>query len=282
MKIYLECYECLMRQAIQAIQWMGLDEEGQYEGVMRQIFEKLSQNGTDCTTPEMAYHIQEIIRQASGQPDPYLAEKEKATQQALALYPPLKGLVEQADDPLEMAIRLSIAGNIIDLGTGRSYDLEESIERVLSQPFAIEAFEPFREALARVDWILYLGDNAGETVFDRLLIEVLEPPVTYVTRGGPVLNDATRREAIAAGLDQVATLVDNGHNVAGTLLHHCSPEFRRLFEEAELIIVKGQGNFETLSDTKAPMFFLLQTKCDVVSRHLGTPLKSIIFKQQEL
>jgi uncharacterized protein with ATP-grasp and redox domains len=150
---------------------------------------------------------------------------------------------------------------------------------VLAQPFAIDDGMAFREALARADRALYLADNAGETVFDRALIEWLDVPVTYVVKGGPTLNDATVEDALAAGLDRVAEVVSNGTDAPGTILARCSEEFRRLYDEAELVIAKGQGNYETLSEEGPKVFFLLQAKCPVMARDAGVPVGSIVLKR---
>jgi len=196
----------------------------------------------------------------------------------------MKALLAQADDPLEVAVRLSIAGNIIDVGPNREYDLWDTAERVLTQPFAVDDRDAFRKALSRADRVLYLADNAGETVFDRVLIETLDVPVTYAVKGGPTLNDATREDALAAGVDQVAQIIDTGLDAPGTLLYRsdgraCSDEFRRKYDEAELIIAKGQANYETLSTEGPKVFFLLQTKCPIIARDVGVPVGSIVLKQ---
>ena len=219
------------------------------------------------------------MRQEVESDDPYQVVKEASTRQALALYPRLKGLVAEADDPLETAVRLSIAGNIIDFGPEQKYDLWDTAERVLAQPFALDDRVAFRESLDRVDQVLYLADNAGETVFDRLLIETLRTPVIYVVKGGPVLNDATWEDAKAAGLDRVATVVDNGTNAMGTVLSRCSDDFCRLYDKADMVIAKGQANYETLSDQGPKMFFLLQVKCPVIARDAGVPVGGIVLKQ---
>ena len=195
------------------------------------------------------------------------------------MYPDLKALVAQASEPLETAIRLSIAGNIIDFGPNGSYDLQETVDRVLAQPFAIDDSVPFRTALGQTDRVLFLGDNAGETVFDRVLIETLPVHAVYAVKGGATLNDATWEDAVAAGLEDVATLVSTGSDVPGTLLDRCSARFRELFDGAELIIAKGQANYETLSEEDGRVFFLLQAKCPVIARDVGVPVHSIVLKQ---
>ena len=278
MKTQLDCYPCILRQALEAARMAGAEERRQ-RAVLDLVLEMLL--GVDPTRPPTiaGSAIHRLVREEAGDGDPYRPAKEESTRQALALYPRLQALVAASEDPLETALRLAIAGNIIDLSTGHHYDLWATVERVLAQPFALDDREAFRAALARAGWVLYLGDNAGETVFDRLLIENLGRPVTYVARGGAVLNDATLEDARAAGLDRVAQLVDSGADIAGTALELCSPTFRRLFLQADMIIAKGMGNYETLSEQGPRIFFLLQVKCAAVSRDLGVPVGSIVLRQ---
>ena len=181
-----------------------------------------------------------------------------------------------------MAVRIAIAGNIIDLGVADSYDLDATLKRVLTQDFAINDLAALRSALAQNLSVLYIADNAGETVFDRVLIESLVGSVTYVVKSGPIINDATFEDAVAAGIDQVATIIDNGSNAPGTLFEHCSETFRQRFSQAGLIIAKGQANYESLSDSSAPIFFMLQAKCNVIARDLGIAEGDIVLKQQEI
>ena len=281
MRTYLDCYPCFLRQALEAARMAGADESWQY-WVLQEVLDELRQFELTSTPPEMGYRIHQIVRREIGDRDPYRQAKDASTRQALALYPRLKALVAGADDPLQTAVRLSIAGNIIDLALAQEYDLEATIQRVLAQPFAIDAYAAFRDGLARAEGVLYLADNAGETVFDRVLIETLDKPVTYAVKGGPVLNDATRQDALAAGLGPVATIVDNGSNAPGTIIRLCSEELRHLLAQADLIIAKGQANYESLSGTEASIFFLLQAKCPVIARSLGVPVQSIVLKDRTL
>jgi uncharacterized protein with ATP-grasp and redox domains len=142
----------------------------------------------------------------------------------------------------------------------------------------IDDLPVLRAALERVDEVLYLADNAGETVFDRVLIETLPLPVRYVVKAGPVLNDATRAEAIAAGLDHVADIIDTGCDAMGAPLRLCSPAFRERFNRARLIIAKGQANYETLSGVDAPICFLLQAKCSIIAEDIAVPTGSVIIR----
>jgi len=278
MKTYLDCYPCLLRQALDAARLAGADER-QQKAVLERVLDVLKQVGPLSTPPEIGDRVHRIVRQEVGDEDPYRAVKEASTRQSLALYPRLKALLAEADDPLEVGVRLSIAGNIIDLGPTREYELWNTVERVLAQPFAIDDRGALRAAIARAGQVLYLADNAGETVFDRLLIEVLDLPVVYAVKGGPVLNDATRKDALAAGVNQAAEVISTGSDAPGTILSRCSAGFRQLYEEAELVIAKGQANYETLSTEGAKVFFLLQTKCPVIARDVGAPVGSIVLKQ---
>jgi uncharacterized protein with ATP-grasp and redox domains len=269
MRTYLDCYPCFLRQTLEAARMAGADERQQRRALER-VLDLLRQVAPGSTPPQIGDQVHRVVRQEVRDGDPYRAVKESSTQQALALYPRLQALMAQADEPLEVGIRLSIAGNIIDLGPDRTYDLWDTVQRVLVQPFAIDDGAVFRDALGRAGRVLYLADNAGETVFDILLIEALQMPVIYAVKGGPTLNDATRDDALAAGLDRVADIVSTGSYAPGTILDRCSEEFRRLYSEA---------NYETLSEEGAKVFLLLQAKCPVIARDLGVPVGSIVLKQ---
>jgi damage-control phosphatase, subfamily I len=234
----------------------------------------------DTTPPEVAYHVHRIVRKTVAADDPYQQAKAESTAEALALYPKLKRLVAESADPLDTAIRISIAGNIIDFGaTEEIADLWQVVESILEQPYAIDHCVQLRERLDSVDRVLYLGDNAGETVFDRVLIETLSVPVSYVAKGRPILNDATIADAVAAGLDQCAALLDNGSDAPGTVFPLCSDAFRNEYESAPLVIAKGQANYESLSEAGDKVFCLLRIKCPVIAEDIGQPVNGIVVQQ---
>lgn len=277
MKTFLDCYPCFLRQALGAARRSGADMALQRQ-ILLDTMERLRDLPPDATPPVMAESIHRMVRERTGESDPYRQAKRDATAQALDLLPELRERVRSATDPLETAVRIAIAGNIIDDGAVERFDLRATLARVLVQPFAIDGLARLRQALTAADAILYLGDNAGETVFDRVLIEALALPVTYAVKSGPVINDATLEDARAAGLDQVATLVETGSDAPGTLLDRCTPAFRERFAQAALVIAKGQANYETLSDLPAPVFFLLQAKCQVIADDLGVPTGGVVLK----
>lgn len=278
MRTYLDCYPCLLRQAIGAARRVGADDARTHR-VVREVLGLLQEVPAGATPPELAHQVHRIVRAQVAASDPYREAKAASTRQALALYPRLRTYVEASDDPLDTAIRLSIAGNIIDLAVAEDYDVEASLARVLAQPFAVDDVAPLRVALDGAALVLFLADNAGETVFDRVLVEVLDAPVTYAVKGGPILNDATLADARAAGLDEVATLVETGADAPGTILRLCSEAFRALFASAPVVIAKGQANYETLSTADPKVFCLLQVKCPVIGRDVGASVGEIVVRQ---
>ncbi len=281
MRTYLDCYPCFLRQTLQAARFAGADETTQAT-LLRRVMVALLDFDAGQTPPEMSVYIHALVRDATADPDPYATVKAQSTQEALALLPQLRERIARADDPLDVALRLAIAGNIIDFGAGEAYALQETIARMLTADVAVDHRDALRAALQDAPEVLYLADNAGETVFDRLLIETLDGPVTYVVKGGPAINDATWDDAVAAGVDTVATLISNGAQAVGTLLDRCSEAFRRTFEAADLVLAKGQANYETLSDSGHPgLFFLLQIKCPVIGRDVGASTGAMIVKQAD-
>ncbi|MBN1582127.1 MAG: DUF89 family protein [Anaerolineae bacterium] len=278
MRTYLDCYPCFLRQALDAARLAGADDD-QQKAILDRVLDMLQRSKLSNTPPEIGNAVHRLVRREVGNGDPYREPKHASTRQALALYPRLRAMVQAADDPLDVAMRLSIAGNIIDLGPDQQYDLWDVVERVLAQPFALDDRDAFWKAFSETDRVLYLADNAGETVFDRVLIEVFDMQVAYAVKSGPVLNDATVEDALAAGLDQVAEVVSTGSDAPGTILDRCSSKFRRLFDEAQMIVAKGQANYETLSEAGSRVFFMLQCKCPVIARDMGVPVGSIVLKR---
>jgi uncharacterized protein with ATP-grasp and redox domains len=167
---------------------------------------------------------------------------------------------------------------VIDLGVNKKFDIEEEIDVVLEKDFAIFDYEKFKHYLDKTDKILYIGDNAGESVFDRILIEEIKKPVIYVVREIPVINDVTREDAIQAGIDKVAPILSSGTSAPGTVLETCSSEFIELYRKSKFIISKGQGNYEGLSEEKGLIFFLLKAKCWVIADDIGVKEGDIVLK----
>ncbi len=278
MKASLDCYPCFFIQALKTALLVTSDEKVILQ-ILKNVSVYLSQASFDVTPSEIGVGIYRILSQRTGVEDPYKEVKERCIQQALSLYPELKRLIETSEDRLMTAVRLSIAGNVIDFGTDSSFDLKQELGTILSQDFAVNRYKEFRDALERAQNIVYVADNAGETVFDRLLIEEMDKPVIYVVREKPIINDATREDALLSGLGDVSEIMSSGCDAPGNILKFCSDEFLKIYGSADLVISKGQGNYEALSDETRPIFFLLKAKCRVVARDLGVEEGSIILAE---
>ena len=248
--------------------------------MLREVLSAASKMNLQESPPFMAQRIHRLIRQMTGDNDPYRDIKNRFNQFALELYPELKERIEGSRTPLDTAIRLAIAGNIIDSGVNHHINetlVHNAIEHALTAPLAGDP-EEFRKMISEAKDILYLADNAGEIVFDRLLIEQMPlEKITLAVKGSPVINDACLVDARATGIADLVKVIDNGSDAPGTILTECSEKFKRRFENADLIIAKGQGNYETLSDVKKDIFFVLKAKCPVIAHHIGCEKGSLVF-----
>ncbi len=278
MKTYLDCYPCFLKQAVQAGR-LVTEDETLIKRMVDEAALMIPRIPSTSTPPDIGAKIHKRIKEISGIDDPYKEVKEKNIRDALHLYPEMEKMVKDSDDSLLAAIKVAIAGNIIDFGTGNEFDLVEDIRRLVKSDLEINDYKAFKEKLSQAESILYLGDNAGESVFDRLLIEELKKPVVYVVREIPILNDITVEGAYASGLGRfAAAIISSGTTAPGVILSLCSDDFLERFNNADMIISKGQGNYEGLSDVNRSVFFLLKAKCDVIAVDLGVPRGSMILK----
>ncbi len=270
----LECIPCFARQTLEAARFVT-DDPAVHERILRDVLRSVVEMDLAQSPPVVAQQIHRRLRQLTGVDDPYRAAKDGFNRMALDMLPELSAKVREAADPLAVALHLAIAGNVIDLGVNGGLTEDEARRAVagaMEEPLHGDV-EEFRQAAEVAGDILYLADNAGEIVFDRLLIEQLPTErVTVVVRGGPILNDAVMADAEAAGLCDLVETIDNGSDAPGTVLADCSEDFRRRFASADMIIAKGQGNFESLSDEAANIYFLFKAKCSVIADHVGLPV----------
>ena len=279
MHTYLECIPCFVRQAHDALQQVTDDEDLMHR-VLQQVLKASAEFEMELSPPEMAQTIHRIIREETGNPDPYAEIKARSTAVALRLAEEARPLITGAIDPFKMALRFSIAGNIMDFALTTKWDqmnLSTFLDDTRLKELNEAGVETLRRAVGAAQTILFLGDNAGEAVFDRLLIEQMpNAKVTYAVKGAPIINDVTLADARASGLDEVAELIDNGNDAPGTILSLCPPAFQKRFAEADLVIAKGQANYETLSEADRDLFFLTQVKCPVIGSDIGKPVGSWI------
>lgn len=285
MDIQLDCLPCFVQQTLSVLRRVEASEEDK-ERILRQVLAELSRIDLAQPPPALAQRIHADIRRLCGITDPFAEAKRHDQQLALRLLPQLQQQVEQAAEPLRAAVQLAIAGNSLDHGVYHNLTPEKALAQ-LQQALNLEIvgdLAHFAAELARARRILFLGDNAGEVVLDTLLLRLLpRERLTYVVRGGPILNDAGLVEAHEAGIaDLVAELIDNGDDAPGTLLPRCRPQLRQRFAEADLIIAKGQGNYETLNEQAGNIFFLLRAKCPVVAQLIGCPVGTALLHHRPL
>jgi uncharacterized protein with ATP-grasp and redox domains len=281
MLIKPDCISCILKMANAAIRNLTADEEV-IKDLTVQILTIPSLRGLqwDLSSPEVIEGVMEKIITTFKTPDPFQALKLEQNRTGLSLYPTLKKLVQEAEDPLQAAVKMAITGNAIDLMiSDHSLDVEQKMRQELQKPLPEQPLAALRNKLEQTRLLVYLGDNSGEIVFDKLLLETIRetyhPKVVFVVRSVPALNDATRSEAEFVGLDQVAAILPNGLQapVPGTILSRCSQELRELIREADLVISKGGGNFDTLEGEKAlgaDISFMLLSKCIPYCRYFQT------------
>ncbi|MGM0406430.1 MAG: damage-control phosphatase ARMT1 family protein [Bacteroidota bacterium] len=277
MKTYLECIPCFMQQAYRTAKIATTDEK-KIKQVLDSAGEMIKIISMEDTPPETGNHIYQKIREITNNNDPYQHVKKANIDEALKLYPELKKRIEKSEDPLLTAIRIAIAGNVIDLGVNKSFNIIDDLQKILKQDFAVFDYEAFKKHLKRANSVLYVGDNAGESVFDRLLIETMGKPATFVVREVPVINDCVIEDAVASGLDRVSEIISSGCKAPATILSLCNSSFIKKFNQADIVISKGQGNYEGLSEVSRPVFFLLKAKCHVIARDLDVSENDIVLK----
>ena len=272
MKTKLECLPCFARQALASAR-IATDSIELQGRIIQAVFGKLSQATLDATPMELGAIVQRTVRDFTGVDDPYLDIKHQSNTFALQKYPEMKELVASSDAPLTVATKIAITGNIIDFGIPERLDIEEPLKRIMRIPFAVDDFELFADRVSEADSILYLGDNAGEIVFDRVLIEQLSASeVTVTVKDEPFINDAMMADAQAAGFDESIRILPV------PLYPETTEEFELAWSAADLIIAKGQANYEAYSQASGPLFYLLVAKCDMVARELGVSIGDLVLK----
>jgi damage-control phosphatase, subfamily I len=291
MKIYYECIACHIRSAVTSVMLMTEDEKLRSAAVKKALL-KASDFSSYENLFELFYDIQKEIKTIVPDIDPYSDFKKEFNNICLSLSKTYEKKIEKSADKFEMALRLCLAGNSVDVMQGKKMSkeyLKKSIETALSQALDPKGVNILKKEISKAKKILIIGDNAGEIVFDRLFIDYLnrhfakKGMITYSVRGGHTLNDSTLDDAMMAGIDKAASVITTGVDMPAAHLPTCSEEFNRSFREADLVISKGQGNLEALIDEKKNIFFLLKIKCNVIANMLDHKHKVdeiVIFKNE--
>jgi len=282
MNIYLDCIPCSVNNYLRLIK-TGIVLDKLEEPVLRELLKFFSEVDYNQSPPALGQKMHRMLREFSKNPDPYGEIKRKYNRMMMDKYLDFKKIVEDSPDPFETAVRLAIAGNVMDFGSRHQLDVMETIHRVLNAELALDDSDRLRCDIESAQTLLYIGDNAGEIVLDRILLETINHAnVTFAVRGSPVINDATEEDAVMTGIDRFAKVVTTGDDAPGVILETCSPDFVKIFNEADVIIAKGQGNLEGLSDVSRDIYFLLTTKCQLISEHLGVKEKEfVVFRKNQ-
>lgn len=274
MKTKVECLPCLLRQSIQVARLTNCSEKNHFR-LLQSVSALLASIDETKSPPANAGPIYRKIAEITECDDPYLEKKQNSMKEALAHLPELREEIRGKENELASAIRFAIAGNIIDFGALQSFDIDATLARSRTEELAVDHTGPFIAAIDNLDKgakVLYLADNCGEIVYDGLLVENLFErglDITVAVKEGPIINDALLEDGYTAGLNRFGRIISNGTRCPGTVLKECSVEFLECFESADLVISKGQGNFESLSRVEREIFFLLTIKCEVAGRHMA-------------
>lgn len=278
MNVKFDCALCSINGVLTLFK-KGLIEEKYQEEILKEIMKYYSTVDYSLPSTTINRGVKNIVCKISGLTDPFKPLKEEVNHKAFEYYKKYEKSVKEDKNAWQKAMRLAIAGNIIDFGPTHKFDIEKKIEEVLQADFPIDDSEKLFEEIKKAKSILYIGDNTGEIVFDKLFLEVINHKnVTFVVREKPILNDSTMEDALWIGIDKLAKVITTGDDAPGVLLDSVSNEFMEYYNNADLIISKGQGNFEGLGHiTDKNLFFLFTIKCKLISEMLNVPIgKSIV------
>jgi len=281
MKTVSLCYPCFLKQAHSSVSFFT-GEEAKRIRVLKEIAKMLPalnpEKDPAYNSSLVLFKVNELMRAT----DPYQDERKKYDKLAMELVPELRGEIESSPDPLEMSVRMSVVGNVIDLGIKEQVDIAGTMEQAKGDGFKIFEIADLKRELDQAKRVLYVLDNAGEIVFDSLLIEQIRKigkAVIAAVRGGPILNDAVMDDARRVGLDKICKVIDTGNNFVGVNREKCSAVFLKALDSAEVVIAKGQGNYETLEGTRLNIFFILKAKCEAVAGHIGVRQGDLVLKR---
>ncbi len=277
MEITLDCIPCMLKQALDSSR-MVTDDVVKHAEIMEEAIAILINYRQYRNSPDLAREIHRAIRRLTGVEDSYYEIKQRDLKAAKELYPFLKEFLIDNKNELYWALKIAATGNNIDAAIDQNIDVKKCVASELERKFAKCDLDILQDKLKTAANILVIGDNSGETVFDKVLIENLLPVnIIYAVRSAPILNDATIKEAYESGLGQVSQVISTGCDAPGTIIEDCDEVFIELFNKADIIISKGQGNYEALSERDENIFFLLKAKCPMISKKLNVNLNDYVF-----
>jgi len=273
-----------MKMAIRDARLACPGDEAMHHRIIAAWGKKLGELDLCQPPPDIAGHLADLIRSMTGCGDLYRDDKLKNNAQVLELLPDLRSLVQncraqRGGDSLALVLELAIIGNYIDRGIEFDFDLDKELGNV-SATISQQILNDFKSLIKPASQVLILGDNAGEIVLDMLLVEELkirECDVTYAVRSKPAINDATMEDAVAVGMTRLCRVVESGVDTPGTVIDRCSPEFIERMLQADVILSKGQGNFESLEGVWPGVFCAFKVKCDRVANETGLTFGDSVF-----
>lgn len=276
--MHKDCIRCFLEQADKLFTRYGVKDDiaNDITSRFRLFIDKHKEN--NLLAPEASCLMHRLIKRASRIDNIYRKEKKDYNDLLLSLEDDIREIINQSDDPFQTALRYALAGNIIDFGPPEPFNVFKALSAAVSKEPAVDHSPVLKDELNKASTVLYLGDNAGEIVLDKLFIQTINHPGLYfAVRGGNIINDITMEDAEYTGMTATANVISNGYDAPSTLLDRCSPEFREIFDMADLIISKGQGNLEGLIDNKTKKIcFLLMVKCSVMAEMVGVNKKDVV------
>lgn len=272
----------MLRQVFEAACLVTKDEAVQYNIMDEAIKVLVNHKSYECA-PQIAEDIHAIVKKHTGVDDPYAAIKEKDIKGALELEPVIRKFAEKGADRLLNLLKISATGNVMDSAIASDLNLKAILTDELNRPFAICVLDSFNKDISKAKSILIIADNAGEVVFDKLLVEYLsvDYKVVYAVRGKPIINDATIEDALKTGIGEYTEVISTGCGTPGTVLKDCNAEFKKIYDTADVVVSKGQGNFEALSETTREIYFLLKAKCSRIASALDVNVNEYVFKKNK-
>ena len=272
MKTYLECIPCFMNQALRAMEQYSLDENTQ-ERILKGLMAKLSLIDLKKSPPQFALYIYEQLEKMTGISDPYKEIKKRDNEHALNLLPEVTAIIDRSDDKLLIATKIAIAGNIMDFASGTDYDIKKHIFEIIDDNFEINHYDNFKQDIEKAHSIAYIADNSGEIVFDKLLLKEImkinDSKIDFYVRSKPIVDDATIEDAEHVGIADLGNIDIKTFDTV----------FPMQEINSDIVISKGQANYECLSGFNSNIYFLLMTKCSIIARDLNTKKQKLILKK---
>ena len=278
MKFSKECLPCLQKQIKNSLELLNISEK-EIEIITEKEIEFAKRQDFSKSPAEIATYVHQRIMSYAGGINPYENEIVRYNNIAKKIYPELKNIVRNSKKPLYSSAIISLIGNTIDLTFMDEIDIEGELKKIEKLKLKVDDFKEMKYKLESAEKICFLSDNAGEVFFDRVFIEEIKKEVLYIVNQKPILNEATIEDGKFAGMEEVAKLISDGSEAIGVIPSHSNDETKRIINESDIIISKGQANFEIFEDFDYPTFFLLRAKCRQVADKLGVELGDYIIKK---